>query len=1538
MLPNTFIYMQSFPLTENGKLDRRVLPEPELTDLSEYIAPRNELEEKICEAYTQILNLPIERIGITDDFFRIGGNSILAVGLVAKLSKIRECRNIKVVDIFKHTTVAQLSRLTELRRNDGNVSNTVVKRGELETNIAIIAISGAFSGCENADQYWELIQSGKEGIKNYSPEACRALGISEEIINDPNFVAASGHVPNIDKFDAKFWDLAPNEVKSLDPQIRKFLEHCWCALEDSGYLLAMDQMNIGVFAGGGASGYSTGNLQDNRKSPNARGLSHLGSKDILVTKISYLLGLTGMANNINTACSTSLVTVAEACTNLILGRCNMALAGGVSLLMPEEVGHIYQDGMIYSKEEHCRVFDDRSSGIIHGSGVGVVLLKRLSEAKKDHDNIIAVIKGYCINNDGNRKISYTAPSVYGQKECVINAQRMAGITSNDIDYIECHGTGTKLGDPIEVQALHEAFVANADKSKSSCKCIIGSVKANIGHSDSAAGIAGLIKICKMLEHKIIPKQINLDAINTILHLEDTNFEIATSLKKWKKAKQVPCLAGISSFGIGGTNAHIIVSEYLPDNNVVTGHAEVTELKSCQHVLPLSAKSISSFEVYKKDFIGYLASTKADIKNIAYTLQSRRLHFNFRSSVVCDSITDAINKLKTNAVINRVYNLGKQNVIFMFPGQGNQYANMSLGLYQADFDYKRTVDKCLKLVNKYTNFQFEKILFPALFNDEYKHEINQTRWAQLALFIIEYSLAKLLESINISATSYIGHSIGEYVAATLCGVFNLEDAIKLVIARGQLMQAMPLGAMLSIQEDVAKIATLVKNNHCEIAVINSSKNCVVSGTQEAIENLKSTLDKLGTPTIALQVSHAYHSSYMEEAAKKFALQFEQIKLKKPRRRFISNLTGKFITAYDAIRPQYWADHMRNTVLFSEGIKSIFHTYSDLLFIEVGVGKSSISFVKQHEMRRYNTVQLLNSKKDNSEGIKDAYCRESIINRLWLGGYCVDFDECYGDGNQREVVKLPNYHFDHATYWENQGQTVPVVQILNDAKQGLSEVTIEDIRNRVIEQNLSDKYYEVAKVFIDVLGVEKLSIHDNFFGSGGDSLMAVSVVARLQQHYKISMDDFLKLPTVAKVAENVPFVQNNLHQKLEQIKSMYLKKETCLVRDVEEIFIKQQKYLYEVEQLVVKNRKKKIRTVLLTGATGHVGCNILYQLLHETPYKIYLLIRASSIKEANEKINHRFRYYFDSDLDSYGDRVIAMASDLEKSDLGITQNEYQRLVADVDSIIHSAALVKHYGTYDTSYSANVQTTINLLELSRLTASKDFHYISTIGVLVQDGYVPNHSYYVFLEEDDAGILLGRNNSYAKTKYEGEVVVSKYRKYGVTGNIYRLGNVAMHSTNYRHQENIEDNAFFIQLKTLLKLGVIYEEILKVEVSPVDCTAMAIVKLFDQFYLSDKTYHIFNPYLCNLCQVLAGKNKLMKIGSINEFVSEIEIKLKGDSLDRKQMELFMLHQKWLGEIDVRNITRIEVLQDKTNAALAGLGFFWPRITKNMWSDILDKA
>ncbi|WP_341758826.1 non-ribosomal peptide synthetase/type I polyketide synthase [Candidatus Tisiphia endosymbiont of Ptychoptera albimana] len=762
--------------------------------------------------------------------------------------------------------------------------------------------------------------------------------------------------------------------------------------------------------------------------------------------------------------------------------------------------------MIVSKDGHCRPFDNEASGTISGSGVGVVLLKRLSDAIKDGDRILAVIKGYATNNDGDRKISYTSPSIIGQAECIINAQRMAGLLSDSLDYIETHGTGTNIGDPIEIQALNQAFHYNKSNEERLTKCILGAVKANIGHCNSAAGIAGLIKICKMLEDRIIPKQINYVHANQELSLDKTNFDIITANRKWLPRDDKPRIAGVSSFGIGGTNAHVIISEFISDTSLQNkaqlnnNDYNITVNNPLVYILPITAKTKKSLIEYKKEFIKYLKDTNDDISDIAYTLEQRREHFNYRYVISCNSLPNAIKKLESNDEIIKVSDkIISQNLknIFMFPGQGSQYIDMGFELYQNDEDFKSIIDNCIEIIKKQSDIDIGLILFPRLYG-KVEEDINLTKWAQPSLFIISYALARLLNKIGITAEAYIGHSIGEYVAATLSGVFSLESALKLVMARGRLMQEMPAGKMLSIQASVDEIAKYVEQNNCEVAVINSNTNCVVSGLELDINKLKAKLNKLSITSLILNTSHAYHSCTMEEAAKRFIKEFDRVTINKPKTKFISNVTGEFIQDKEAISPLYWANQIRKQVQFAKGVDTIFNYYNgDVVFIEAGPGRSLNSFVQQYKEVRSNeiiSIQLMRSLKEqgSKQNIKN---KEDILSILWFNGFAVNLNKY----TSPQVVLLPTYQFDYKSYWIKESR---INNFKHNKLNPLNDMFYAREWKRIGKLMISNNYRNLAKKNILIFNNENNSDYID------QLVFKISLITKNFKYIKNSLGEYIE----------------------------------------------------------------------------------------------------------------------------------------------------------------------------------------------------------------------------------------------------------------------------------------------------------------------------------------------------------------------------------------------------------------------------------------------
>jgi amino acid adenylation domain-containing protein len=1044
MVPTAFVAMDSFPLTINGKLDKRALPDPDVNSGEEgYVAPTTDLEIRLCDIYAEVLGLSGDQIGTHQNFFKIGGNSILTMQLKNKLNQLPEFKHTGVADLFKYNTIHKLIESAQ-RENE-----TVYKLQPVTRNnnheVAIIGVSGAFSGANNIDELWQLIANQKEGIHFFSKDECKQLQVDEALLANANYVPVAGKVADIEQFDPLFWGLSPNEAKLLDPQIRKFIEHCWFVLESSGYAQQRKNHNIGVFAGSGNGTYWQKHIVNGESAENIDKWEAMisNNKDALATKTAFLLGLSGPANSINTACSTGLVSVVEACYKLQLGICDMALAGGVSLSMPDQIGYIYKEGMIVSKDGHCRTFDKDASGTTGGSGVGVVLLKRLEDAIKDEDSILGVIKGYATNNDGDRKTGYTAPSVIGQSECIINAQKMAGITPDQIDYIECHGTATHLGDPIEVQALREAFEYNqSKKNNTNHKTILGAVKANIGHTDSAAGTAGLIKVCAMLRHNVIPGQVNFSEPNPEMQLERTNFEILKENRVWLPSVNKQRLAGVSAFGVGGTNAHVIIGDYnVPKkHNAEYGEGVLdnklnTDLRSAPYIIPLSAKSRQSLEHYKQALLNYLTQqvdTKISIENIAYTLQEKREHFKYRVAYCVADAVELINKLKQEALWAEANADDTNKIVYMFPGQGVQYTHMAKTLYDNEPLFKATIDQCIAVANQHLDVDLYQVMYPE--GESVLHDINQTQWTQISLFIIEYALAKYLDRLGVRADAYIGHSVGEYVAATVSGVFSLEDAIRIVIARGKLMMAMQPGCMLAIKANEEFLKPIVKAHNCEIAAVNSAEDIVVSGNDVDSKKLQEELEKQSIPAILLTTSHAYHSSMMEQAAINFEKAFENIELRKPAAKFVSNLTGEIANDH-VVKPSYWSKQLRNTVRFAEGIDTLSkHFNHQISFIEIGVGKGLTYFVNKYaKANNHKSIQgfaLLPTAKEAKAVDRHAHTlesKEAIQAKLWMIGIVPKPNESRLFRDAVLHPGLPLYQFNNQKCWIEKKASLPTNEL-------------------------------------------------------------------------------------------------------------------------------------------------------------------------------------------------------------------------------------------------------------------------------------------------------------------------------------------------------------------------------------------------------------------------------------------------------------------------------------------------------------------------------
>jgi acyl transferase domain-containing protein len=872
--------------------------------------------------------------------------------------------------------------------------------------IAIIGMAGRFPGAKNIEEFWQNLSSGVESISYFTDDELTAAGINSSFINDKNYVKSGCILEDIELFDAAFFDINPKEAETTDPQQRLFLECAYTALENAGYDSTRCKERIGVYAGASHNNYLSFDLnKDSVGSVTCYQTSIGNDKDYLATRLSYKLNLTGPSLTVQTACSTSLVSITLACQSLLNYQCDMALAGGVSIHIPQKTGYLHEPGGTLSPDGHCYAFDTKAQGITIGNGLGVVVLKRLSEAVADGDYIHAVIKGAAINNDGAAKVGFTAPSVDGQAEAIAEAMILAEVEPDTISYIETHGTGTTLGDPIEIAALTKVFRAHTEQKGF---CTIGSVKTNIGHLDAAAGVAGLIKTVLALQHQQIPPSLNFEQPNPKIDFANSPFYVNTKLTQWKPGF-TPRRAGVSSLGMGGTNAHVILEE-APFLEQGAGSRE--QGRSYQ-LLVLSAKTETALETATTNLLNHLQQNPdLNLADVAYTLQVGRREFNYRRMLVCQNTKDAVNAL--NISVTRYQESGHRAIAFMFPGQGAQYVDMGKELYQTEAIFQEQVDLCCQLLQPHLGLDLRSLLYPQESElPAAAEKLKQTAIAQPALFVIEYALAKLWMSWGISPSAMIGHSIGEYVAACLAGVFSLEDALTLVARRGRLMQRLPAGAMLSVSRSAAEVQSLL-NDNLSLAASNAPSSCVVSGTHDAIDALQERLTALDVECRRLHTSHAFHSGMMEPILEPFIKAVQQVKLNPPQIPFISNVTGTWITSQQATDPHYWAKHLRQTVQFSAGISTLLQEPNYIL-LEVGPRRNLGTLAKKH-----SHSAALCSLPHPREKQSDAAFLLNSLGKLWLYGVQIDWSGFYS-GETRHRLPLPTYPFERQRYWIEQERT-------------------------------------------------------------------------------------------------------------------------------------------------------------------------------------------------------------------------------------------------------------------------------------------------------------------------------------------------------------------------------------------------------------------------------------------------------------------------------------------------------------------------------------
>ncbi|MFN9453391.1 MAG: amino acid adenylation domain-containing protein [Gemmatimonadota bacterium] len=876
--------------------------------------------------------------------------------------------------------------------------------------IAIVGMGGRFPGARTLAQFWANLRDGVESVRVLTDEALRAAGVPDAELRDPHYVKAAPVLDEVGWWDAGFWGFSPKDAAIMDPQHRLFLEVSWEALEQAGIVPSRFDGAIGVFAGAGMHSYFTWHLAPNRQLMDSVGLflvRHTGNdKDFLATRVSYCLDLRGPSINVQTACSTSLVAIHLASQSLLSGECDLALAGGVTIELPQGVGYRFKEQEILSPDGHCRAFDAKSQGTLFGSGAGVVVLRRLSDALEAGDPIQAVILGSAVNNDGSSKVGYLAPSVDGQAACVAEALSIADVPPDSIGYVEMHGTGTPVGDPIEVTALTQAFRSLGATGTGTIP--IGSLKTNIGHLDTAAGVAGLIKTTLAMQHGEVPASLHYTAPNPIIDFASSPFYVNGGRAPWRVGA-TPRRAGVSSLGVGGTNAHLVVQE-------APTRPPSAKASRAWQLLPVSARTADSAERARGTLADHLrAHGEQALADVAWTLQTGRQGFAERRAVVARdhdggaAILDAFDP--TTSATGTAPEQGRA-VAFLFAGGGAQYAAMGATLYRDEPVYRAVIDRCAALLNPHLGRDLVGLLFPEGGRTaEADRLLERPAFALPALFTTQVALATLLRSWGVEPTAMIGHSMGEYTAAHLAGVFSLEAGLRLVHVRGTLFETLPTGGMLSVPLSAEALAPLL-GDELSLAAVNGPALCVASGPVAAIAALERTLAQREVQTRRVHIEVAAHSSMLEPILAEFLAFLRTVRFAVPRTPFVSNLSGTWITPAEATSPEYWVRHLRETVRFSDGVQELFADASRIL-LEVGPGRTLASLAGQHPGRPRDQP-VLQSMRHPDDATDDVAFALLVAGRLWANGATLDWAGLHG-GEARRRVSLPTYAWDRAYYW-------------------------------------------------------------------------------------------------------------------------------------------------------------------------------------------------------------------------------------------------------------------------------------------------------------------------------------------------------------------------------------------------------------------------------------------------------------------------------------------------------------------------------------------
>ncbi|WP_172381391.1 type I polyketide synthase [Streptomyces sp. MNP-20] len=1099
-LPRTVVSAGDLPARLDEWVERRSAPAPARPadrrfprpDLAQqYVPPSGDTQRRLAGLWGELLG--VDGVGARDNFAELGGTSLMVLQLV---KRVREefGATVSPVTLFEAPTVHALARVIDgaaaptapprtrpgphgapaAAPEPGGAPPAAAPAAGRVAPIAVIGLTGRFPGAADLDAFWHNLSNGVESVSWFAEEDLLASGVPPERLRDPDYVPARPVLADIRSFDAGFFGYSPRDAAHTDPQHRLFLECCWEALEHGGYGARTGRGRVGVFGGANFSTYlmlQAGRLTDGVEA-DVYGAIIGNDKDSLTTDVSYRLGLTGPSMSVQTFCSTSLVALHLACQSLRADECEMALAGGAGIHVPDRVGHQYLPGGMESPDGRVRAFDADAKGTLFGDGVGVVLLKRLDRALADGDTVHAVIRGSAVNNDGSLKVGYTAPSVVGQAAVVADAMAVAGVTAEDVGYVEAHGTGTPLGDPIEIAALTRAFGATERRQY----CPVGSVKTNIGHLGAAAGASGLIKTVLSLRNGTIPPSLNFTEPNPEIDFTASPFYVNTAPAPWRAAEGRRRVAGVNSLGMGGTNVHVILEEPpepTPRDKDTTGRR--------YEILPLSARTGAAADQAVARLRAHLRGAERPPcpLDVAYTLQAGRERFEHRRVLVTGSLDSlrAPADHEVEGLMRRADPASGRPVDFLFAGVGEQYPGMVGELYRREPEFRAALDECAAHLGDPLGADLVGLLtaprgrprddgdaLAALLGrapaaaDEAAAELARTELAQPAAFVTDYALARLLMSWGVRPATMLGYSVGEYVAACLAGVLDLPDALRLVAFRARLIAGLPAGAMLAVPLSPGQLAARFGAHTdlgLDVSVVNGPELTVLGGPRDIVDDFAARLDRAGVPGRKLATTHAFHTRMLAPAGDELtAWAAAELRPRAPERPYVSNLTGALVTHDLVADPAYWARHMCGTVRFSEGLAHLLAD-PDPVLLELGPGQSLGAMARVHPgCARDRWPLVVPTLPSAAEARPDDEVAAEAVARLWLAGADVDWD-AYQHGRAPRRTPLPTYAFQREEYWLDPAPARPAPAPASPAAVP-AQVSLDDVKRAPLPLLPEDKW--------------------------------------------------------------------------------------------------------------------------------------------------------------------------------------------------------------------------------------------------------------------------------------------------------------------------------------------------------------------------------------------------------------------------------------------------------------------------------------------------